>query len=114
MKKIKILCLFAFTFVLGAQTLAAQSSVEINAFASEKTQELKNFIEFNNDTAELVYKAYQELELKKQSIIKIEADGRSVSNDDKKKLESMLSEKFRDIFTVEQFTRYLTFVDKQK
>lgn len=114
MKKILTLCFFAFAMILGTQTVAAQSVIEINSLASKKTQELKSVIKFNDDTEDLVYKTYQDYEYKNYNIEELKAQGKSVSQDDMKKFENFLSEQFRSIFTEDEFQRYIEFTNNQK
>ena len=114
MKKIITFCFFAFAMILGTQTVAAQSMVEINSIASKKTQELKKAVKFNNDTEDMVYKTYQAFEKKKANLEKITASGETVSAEDKQKINNMLNEKFKSIFTPEQYKLYLAYADQQK
>lgn len=113
MKKIMTLCLFAFTMILGTQTVAAQSVIEINSLAAKKTQELRKVIKFNDETEDLVYKTYQDYEQKKYDIEKLKAQGESVSKDDMKKFDNLLPEQFRTIFTEDEFQRYIEFTNNQ-
>jgi hypothetical protein len=114
MKKIITLCFFAFAMILSTQTMTAQSMVEINSLASKKTQDLKKAIKFDTNTEELVYQTYQAFEQKKYNIVKLESEGKVVSAEDQEKIDNMLIEKFKNIFTVEEFNRYLAFLDNQK
>ena len=114
MKKIITICLFAFAMVLGTQTVAAQSKVEINSIASKKTQELKKAIKFNSDTEDKVYQTYQMYEQKMANLEKIIASGETVADEDKEKINNMLNDKFRTIFTPEQYKLYLEYADQQK
>lgn len=114
MKKIMTLCFFAFAMILGTQTVAAQSVIEINSLAAKKTQELKSIIKFNHETEDLVYKTYQNYEYKKYSIEELKAQGKSVSQEDMKKFDNLLPEQFRAIFTEDEFQRYIKFTNNQK
>lgn len=109
MKKIITLCLFAFAMILGTQSIKAQNIIEVNAVASEKAKELKQVLKLNNETQDLVYQAYQEYERKKYSIEKSIAAGKTVSEEDRMEFNNMLAEKFKPIFTPEQFERYLEY-----
>lgn len=108
------LCFFAFAMILGSQTVAAQSVIEINSLAAKKTQELKKAIKCNHDTEDLIYKTYQNYEQKKYNIEELKAQGKSVSQEDMKKFENSLSEQFKAIFTEDEFERYLEFEKNQK
>lgn len=114
MKKLMTLCLFAFAMILGTQTITAQSMIEVNSLASEKTQELKKVIKFDSDTEDLVYKTFQTYLQKKESLQKITDSGATVSTEDRSKIENMLSDKFKSIFTEDQFNRYMAFVENQR
>ncbi len=109
MKKIITLCFFAFAMILGTQTSMAQSVIEVNAAASQKAKELKQVIKFNDDTQDLVYKAYQEYERAKYNVDQIIASGKPVPEKDRMALNNMLAEKFKELFTAEQYERYLTY-----
>lgn len=109
MKKIMTLCLFAFVMVLGTQTATAQSIIEVNAVASQKTKELKQVIKFHGNTEDLVYQAYQEHERKRYSVDQMVAAGEVVPEKDRMALNNMLAERFKELFTAEQYERYLTF-----
>src|SRR5690606_4722041 len=108
MKKIITLCFFAVAMILGTQSITAQNIIQVNAVAAEKTKELKQSIKFDSDTEDLVYQAFQEYERKKYSIEKVEAAGQTVSEEDRMKFNNMLAEKFKVLFTPEQYERYLT------
>ncbi|MEZ4793114.1 MAG: hypothetical protein R2783_06535 [Gelidibacter sp.] len=114
MKKIMTLCFFAFAMILGTQTVAAQSKVEINSLAAKKTQALKKAVKFNNDTEDLVYQTYLSYEKKKYSIDKALTEGETISDEDRKKVDNILTDKFKSIFTAEEYRRYLAFEDSQK
>ncbi|MEZ4803642.1 MAG: hypothetical protein R2797_12795 [Gelidibacter sp.] len=114
MKKIITLCFFAFAFIVGTQTVAAQSMTDINAVAAHKTQELKKAIKFNNATENSVFKAYQAYEKKIYSMNDLIARGKTISDEDRAKIENMLTDKFKSIFTEEQFNQYLKFAETQK
>ena len=114
MKKIITLCFFAFAMIIGTQTAVSQSLIEINSLAAKKTQALKKVLKFNAETEELIYTTYQAYEQKKSNMEKIVEDGRSVSSQDQKKIDAMLTDKFKSILTDEQFKRYLSFADEQK
>ncbi|HLT32761.1 MAG TPA: hypothetical protein VKZ98_03140 [Aquaticitalea sp.] len=108
MKKIITLCFFAVAMILGTQSITAQNIIQVNAVAAEKTKELKQSIKFDSDTEDLVYQTFQEYERKKYSIEKVEAAGQTVSEEDRMKFNNMLAEKFKVLFTPEQYERYLT------
>jgi fructose-1,6-bisphosphatase len=114
MKKLITLCLFAFVMILGTQSSFAQSIIETNALASEKTQELKKVVKFNSDTEDMVYKTYQEFVQAQASLDKINASGGTVSAEEQKKVDMLLNEKFKSIFTQEEFIRYSEFVEKHQ
>jgi hypothetical protein len=114
MKKIITLCFFAFAMILGSQTVAAQSMVEINSLAAKKTQELKKAVKFDSETEEMVYKTYQAYAQKKFNVDKSTDNGNTVSAEDREKIENMVAEKFKSIFTEAEFKRYLDFADMQK
>ncbi len=114
MKKLITLCFFAFAMILGTQSAASQNIIEINSLAAEKTQELKKVIKFTDETADLIYKTYQIYEQKKYDLEQLNARGESVAKDDVKKVENILSEQFKTIFTEEEFERYLEFEKNQK
>ena len=114
MKKIMTLCFFAFAMVMGTQTVAAQSLVEINSLASKKTQELKKNVKFDDATEHQVYEAFQAFEQKTASVTKIEASGKTVSSEEKETIKNMLVEKLKNIFTEDQFVRYLEFSKNKK
>ncbi|MCK7588984.1 hypothetical protein M0G43_00200 [Subsaxibacter sp. CAU 1640] len=114
MKKIITLCLFAFAMVLGTQSINAQSMVEVNSLAAKKTQELKKAVKFNTETEEAVYETYQTYVKKQMSFEKVAANGGTVTAEEKEKVEKMLTEKFRAIFTAEEFQRFQDFEDSRK
>ncbi|MGJ8590921.1 MAG: hypothetical protein ACSHXF_00135 [Aquaticitalea sp.] len=109
MKKIITLCFFAFAMVLGTQSAAAQTMVEVNAIAAKKTKELKQAVKFNTDTEHAVYETLQAYVSKKFSLDKIVSEGGTVSSEDKVTIDNMVAEKFKNLFTEEQFQRYLEF-----
>lgn len=114
MKKIMTICFFAFAMVLVTQTSMAQSVIEVNAAASQKAKELKQVIKFNDDKHELVYQAYQEYELAKFNVDQMIAAGKTVPEKDRMELNNMLAEKFKTLFTAEQYERYLNLFKKSE
>ncbi len=114
MKKLMTLCFFAFAMILGTQSVASQNIIEINSLASKKTQELKQVIKFSDETEELIYKTYQTYEQKKYDLEQLKARGESVAQEDVKRVENIIVEQFRSIFTEEEFARYLEFEKNQK
>ena len=114
MKKLITLCLFALVMILGTQSSFAQSIIETNARASEKTQELKKAVKFNSDTEDIVYKTYQEFVQAQASLDKISASGGTVSPEEQKKVDTMLNEKFKSIFTQEEFQLYSEYVENHQ
>lgn len=114
MKKIITFCFFAFALVLGTQTVSAQSIVEVNSLASKKTLELKKVVKFDNDTQDLVYQTYQEFVQKKLDADKLVAEGGTLSAEEKEKMNTMLTEKFKTIFTEEEFMLYEAYTESQK
>lgn len=107
MKKLITLCFFAFAMVLGTQTVAAQSMVEINSIASKKSQELKKNIKFSDKTEHAIYEAYQAYESKMASITKHEAAGDVVSKDDKLSVKKTLDATVEKLLDAEQYQLYL-------
>ncbi len=114
MKKLLTLCFFAFAMVLGTQTIAAQSTVEINSLASKKTQELKKAVKFSNETEHIVYETYQEYEQKMAKVTKLEAEGKTITSEEKKVIANMVSDKFQKIFSESEFERYEAFLHDHK
>jgi len=112
MKKLMTLCFFTFAMILGTQTMAAQSMVEVNAKAAIKTKELKQALKLNNDIEENVYNAYQEYLEAVASLEQKTASGKTISPETQKKVDNMLVDKFRVIFTEDQLKRYLEYAAK--
>ncbi len=108
MKKIITLCFFAFALVLGTQTMNGQSKDDINNLALAKTQELKKSIKFNSETENEVYHAYLTYEKKMYSVNEHIANGKTVTEEDKAKVEALLTDRLKQIFTEEQYEQYLT------
>lgn len=110
MKKVITLCFFALAMFVGNQSVSAQNTklvdkIEINTKASEKTQQLRDFIKLTNNQRDQVYEAIQEytrahFELKKQS---------TVEKGVVEKIEKQLETKMQSILTEEQFIRYKEF-----
>lgn len=107
------LCFVVFTMILGTVSMSAQSNVEINSLASKKTQELKKVVKFNSDTEELVYQTYQAFEQKKYKVDKVLAKGGTITAEEKEKINNMLTEKFKTIFSAEEFERYLSYIENK-
>lgn len=114
MKKIMTLCLFAFALFIGSQTAFSQSIVQVNEAASAKTKELHKAVKFDGNTEELVYKTFQNYEKKKIRIANAEADGKTIPAEQKQKLEDWLIQNLKEIFTPDQFERYLTYSKSPK
>ena len=114
MKKIMTLCFFAFAMVLGTQTVAAQSMGEINSIASKKTQELKKAIKFSDETEDKVYETYQLYEQKMATVTKTEAEGGTISEEDKTIIKNILNERFKNIFNEREYETYLKIAKDQK
>ena len=114
MKKIMTICFFAFAIILGNQSATAQSKVEINALAAKKTEDLKKVLKFDTDTEHKVYEIYKAFGQKKQSVVALEAKNKVITQEEKKKMDQMLTDEFKKIFTEEEFKRYTSFEDKQK
>ncbi|MCA0133261.1 hypothetical protein [Winogradskyella alexanderae] len=106
MKKVIALCFFALALFLGSQTISAQTSIiEVNKKASERTEELRKFIKFDDNQRNQVYAAYQEymqatLDLKQVSV---------VEEGVKEKINKLLDDKIRTILTEEQYVRFKEF-----
>jgi flagellar basal body-associated protein FliL len=105
MKKLITLCLIAFVMILGTESVIAQSKIEVNAKASEKTEALRKYIKFDNDQRDLVYEALKEYVQANVNLKKVTED----KNEVKAKIEKQLDDKIRSILTQEQYERYLTF-----
>jgi len=114
MKKIITLCFFAFAMVLGIHTSNAQSIVEVNAIAAQKTKDIKKAVKFNSETEDLVYQAYQDYAKRQLKIERVESNGGTVSSEAREKSETVLNDKLKSIFSDEQYQRYLTFVNSKK
>ena len=108
------LCFFAFAMVLGTQTVAAQSMVEINSIASKKTQELKKAIKFSDETEDKVYETYQLYEQKKATLTKTEAEGGTVSAEDKATINNILNERFKNLFDEREYAIFQKISKEQK
>lgn len=105
MKKIITFCLFAFVMILGTESAIAQSKIEVNAEASEKTEVLRKYIKFDNDQRDLVYEALKEYIQANVNLKKVTEDKIEV----KTKIEKQFQDKMKSILTEEQYERYLTF-----
>lgn len=105
MKKIITFCLFAFVMILGTESAIAQSKIEVNAEASEKTEALRKYIKFDNDQRDLVYEALKEYIQANVNLKKVTEDKIEV----KTKIEKQFQDKMKSILTEEQYERYLTF-----
>ena len=106
MKKVIKLCFFALALFLGSQALSAQTSIiEVNEKASEKTEELRKFVKFDDDQRNQVYAALQEymqatLDLKQVAV---------VEEGVREKINKLLEDKMKAILTDEQYSRYKEF-----
>lgn len=97
--------MFAFVMILGTESVMAQSKIEVNAEASEKTEALRKYIKFDNDQRDLVYEALKEYVQANVNLKKVTEDKAEV----KAKIEKQFDDKMRSILTQEQYDRYLTF-----
>jgi len=104
MKKIFTLCLFVFAMFLGTESLMAQTVIEVNAQASEKTEALRKYIKFNTNQRDLIYDALKEYVQANADLKKTKAKEGTVA-----KIEKQLNDKMKAILTEEQFERYKTF-----
>lgn len=114
MKKIITLCLFAFAMIVGTQTATAQSTVEINAIAAKKTQELKKFVKFSDSVEETVYQIFQNYERKLYNMNESMASGNDVKEADKIELNNYVENKIRAVFNDQQYKSYLEFMKTPK
>ena len=103
MKKIITLCLFAFALMINSQDAFAQNTLEINAEANTKTKELRKVIKFDQDKMQAVYEALQEYGIAYKKI----SNNLSANGERLKKINSHLDNRLKDIFTDEQYQKYL-------
>lgn len=103
MKKLITLCFLTFTLLFSAQGLNAQNTIEINGTASEKTKVIKKTIKLTKDQIEDVYQAYKAYETTYQ---KISSDLEN-NKEQLDKINTVLDIRFKEIFSGEQFDRYL-------
>lgn len=114
MKKIMTLCFFAFAMVVGTQTVAAQSMVEINSLASKKSQELKKNIKFSDEAEHVIYEAFKAYEQKMATMTKAEAAGDIISNEDKLSVKKMRDIKVEKVLDENQYALYLKLSENMK
>lgn len=103
MKKIITLCLFAFAFLISSQNTFAQNTLEINAEANTKTKELRKVIKFDQDKMQAVYEALQEYGVAYKKI----SANLSANDERLKKINNHLDNRLKDIFTDEEYQKYL-------
>ena len=106
MKKLITLCIFTIAMLLTTNISVAQNKIEINQTAFEKADELYKTIKFNTDVRDEVYEALKVYELKMYNFKKIEEEGNTVNPEDIKQVKAALTEKFKTLFTEEQFDLY--------
>ncbi len=96
--------MFAFTMLLGMQSVTAQNNSEkVNAEAIEKTEALKKVVQFNSEQTDRVYLAIKEYTKVKMS---------SASKASVMKAKSNLERQMKTILTEEQYERYRTFAEE--
>lgn len=103
MKKIITLCLFVFALMISSQNASAQNTLEINAEANTKTKELRKVIKFDQDKMQAVYEALQEYGIAFKKI----SNNLSANDERLKKINSHLDNRLKDIFSDEQYQKYL-------
>ena len=103
MKKIITLCLFAFALLIGGQNAFAQNTLEINTEANTKTKELRKVIKFDQDKMQAVYEALQEYGVAFKKI----SNNLSANEERLTKINEHLDNRLKDIFTDEQYQKYL-------
>ena len=114
MKKIITLCLFTFAMLLGTHTMMAQSVVQVNKLASEKTMELRKFVKFDAKTQNTVYTAYQEYIQRTYTTSDMVAKGTTPSAQDIEKANGLFAEKLKSVFTAEEYDRYVSYMETKK
>lgn len=103
MKKLITLCFLAFALIFSTQGLIAQNTLEINGAASDKAKVIKKTIKLTQDQVEDVYQAYRTYETTYQKISS-DLDGNKELYE---KINTVLDTRFKEIFSAEQFDRYI-------
>tara|TARA_R110002124_G_scaffold129985_2_gene291748 strand:+ start:8124 stop:8408 length:285 start_codon:yes stop_codon:yes gene_type:complete len=93
--------------ILGTQSVMAQSTIEINAEAAEKTEALRKYIKFDNVQRDNIYIA-----LKTYGERNARLDNETTNPKAVAKIEKKLDDKIRTILTEEQYDRYKTFLEE--
>lgn len=114
MKKIITFCFFTFALLFGTQTVLAQSVVEVNKLASEKTLEIRAYVKFNRETQNSVYEAYQNYIQRTYKTTEMVKNGTTPSEKDIEKAQRLLTEKLQSVFTDEEFASYQKYLDIKK
>jgi hypothetical protein len=108
MKKLITLCLFTIALFIGSTSVNAQTDKsDVNAIAAKKTEALRQKIKFSDDQRDEVYKVFQvyterEIRIKNNP----ETAEQALS-----KLNYYRDERFKLIFTEEQYQQYLAMKD---
>lgn len=101
MKKLTFITLIITLFITSANVVA-QNKIEINAAASEQTEELRKQLKFNNEQRDQVYEVCKEYQAAYKTLsVDLEAN-----KEWKAKIDARLESKLATILTEEQFARY--------
>jgi len=90
-----------------AQNSKLESRIEINDFASKKTEALRKYVKFTNEQRDQIYIA-----LKTYGQAKASIEGKPENEEEDAKIEKQLDDKVKEILSDEQYDRYKTYSEE--